>query len=236
MSHDGWGPGSSVSPLSAPYQQGQITWPPPPSPRRLMQLMESSTMFDWLDGLSIDLCCHTLEIHPLGFCQPAFISCSKIRSKYQQLLNDFENGLFFLYLYVYFVCVCVLFFACTTHCHLGCDVNLTFLSRALLNQLPACSHKQQWGRCWMSSRLISDRFLKRCLVCADLHCFFFPIIFPPRPMPAAVGTGGRPGESLGGLTHCDCWLGHTIEKVGYETKKWVATGCSLINTVQSGFV
>lgn len=70
-------------------------------------------MFDWLDGLSIDLCCHTLEIHPLGFCQPGFISCSKMRSKYQQhLLNDFENSLVFRYLdlYVYFVCVCVFCF------------------------------------------------------------------------------------------------------------------------------
>lgn len=95
----------------------------------------------------------------------------------------------------------------------------------------------------MSSRLRLDRVLKkkkkRCLVCADLHRFFFPIIFPPGLLPApeaAMGTSGRPGESLGGLTHCDCWLGHTIVKVGHASWLRVATTSCLINTVQFGIV
>lgn len=38
----------------------------PPSTCRLIQLMEPSTAFDWLDALWIDFCCLVLEIYPLG--------------------------------------------------------------------------------------------------------------------------------------------------------------------------
>lgn len=43
--------------------------------------------------------------------------------------------------------------------------------------------------------------------------FFFPIIFPFRPLLGVTGTNGWPVESLGVLSHCDCKLGQTIEKV-----------------------
>lgn len=84
-----------------------------------------------------------------------------------------------------------LFFSSSIHCHIHSNAPLAFLSWALLNQLPARGHKEQPGKWWMSSRLGSDRFLKRCLVCADLHCFFFFLIIHSRP---TAGSGGCHGD------------------------------------------
>lgn len=92
------------------------------------------------------------------------------------------------------------FFNLAVHLHLQrwCQPHL---GGVLLNQLPARSHELQPGKWWTSSRLRSDSFASFVLT---YIAFFFPIIFPPRPPAAAMGTIGRPKESLRDLSRCDC--------------------------------
>lgn len=113
-------------------------------------------------------------------------------------------------------------------CHLGQGVGLTSLSWALFNQLPACSHKQQPGRWWMSSRLGSDRFFKK------MPRLCWPtLLFPPNHLSsrASAGCHGdlRPARRvIRGLDSlCDCWLGHAAGKVGYVSGRWVAAAAAV---------
>lgn len=66
-------------------------------------------------------------------------------------------------------------------------------------------------------------FLKRCLVCADLHCFFLPIILSPGTSAGCHGDLRPARRVIRGLDSlCDCWLGHSDGKVGYVSGRWVS--------------
>lgn len=70
----------------------------------------------------------------------------------------------------------VVFFSSISHCCPPSDVPLAF---------PFMGNGER------APNLDLTGFLKRCLVCADLHHFFFPIIFPPG---ATAGSRGCHGD------------------------------------------
>lgn len=146
--------------------------------------MDPSTMFDWLDDLWIDSCWllllllqHVCEAH-LQHAATANNICPV------DLKKTFTFTL-----------------AARLHLQQWCQPHFPFRG-ALKSAL--CS--QPWAPTREMVNELQTQIWQLCLICADLHYFFFfsPIIFPPRPLAAAMGTIGQPKESLRDLTCCDC--------------------------------